>query len=265
VERYRDVKWTFSTQPLWYSGAVRRGLSISRYDWVYLLNSDMRLDRFALDSVLRWRSPAVFAVASQVFFPDPHKRREETGWTKFRMSDGLAAISDEVAPDDDTVRGTFYAGGGASLFRRYLLMELARASDVYLPFYWEDVEWGARAWRLGYHSVYCPASHAWHLHRMTNRLLYHEQEIDRILERNRTIFHLLNGPPVSSVGELLRILDRLDPKSASEILSARRMSQIIVSRFHSARLPVDHVPLDCTWEEQYGTVSPTCSPSLNKA
>lgn len=254
AERHRQIIWLFSARPLWYSGAIRRGLRASRYDWVYLLNSDMLLDARALESVLPWRSPGVFGIASQVFFRDPQKRREETGWTKFRTAGGPIEILDEISPDEKTVRGTFYAGGGASLFRRYLLCELARDSAAYLPFYWEDVEWGARAWRLGYKSIYCPASKAWHLHRMTNRLLFPEEEIDRILDRNRVIFHFRNGPPIESLAELFRILDQLDEKSVREILRLRKMTQIVLGRFQSARLPVDHIPLDRTWNTRYGVV-----------
>lgn len=254
AERYREVIWLFSARPLWYSGAIRRGILASRYDWVYLLNSDMLLDSRALESVLPWRSPGVFGIASQVFFRDPQKRREETGWTRFRTTEGPIEILDEVAPDEETVRGTFYAGGGASLFRRYLLCELIRDCSAYLPFYWEDVEWGARAWRLGYQSLYCPASKAWHLHRTTNRLLYAEEEIDRILARNRVIFHFRNGPPVHSFNSVWRILSRLDEKSFREILGLRKMAQIMLGRLQSARLPHDHVPFDRTWSMRYGAV-----------
>jgi GT2 family glycosyltransferase len=220
---------------------------------VYLLNSDMLLDALALESILQWRSPQVFAVASQVFFSDPAKRREETGWTMFRATGGPIEILDEAPDDDTSVRGTFYAGGGASLFRRYVLEDLARASSVYAPFYWEDVEWGVRAWRLGYESLYCPASKAWHLHRATNRLFFPETEIDRILARNRFVFHLRNGPPLPGFSQFLRTLDELDQNSLEEIFTLRRMAQIAFGRFQSCRLPDDHIALDRTWQLRYGT------------
>lgn len=250
-----DVCWSFSEKPLWYSGAVRLGLRTTRFDWVYLLNSDMMLEPLALESLLKWRSPKVFAIASQVFFPDPTRRREETGWTLFRSDGGPIEILDEVPDDDVTVRGTFYAGGGAALFRRDLLRELARRSSAYDPFYWEDVEWGAQAWRLGYASVYCPASRAWHLHRMTNRLFYQESEIDRILARNRFVFHLRNSSPLGAFHRFLSELARLDGKSCDEILNVRRMAQIGWGRFHSSRLPNDHIALDRTWQVRYGVVA----------
>lgn len=255
MANHQDVCWLFSEKPLWYSGAIRLGLRAARFDWVYLLNSDMMLDPQGLESLLKWRSPKIFAVASQVFFRDPARRREETGWTLFRSDGGPIEILDDVPDDDVTVRGTFYAGGGAGLFRRDLLKRLARGSSAYDPFYWEDVEWGAQAWRLGYPSVYCPASRAWHLHRMTNRLFFREPEIDRILARNRLVFHLRNSSPLGAFQRFVGELARLDEKSCNEILAGRRIAQICWGRFTSSRLPNDHIALDRTWTVRYGLVT----------
>ncbi|MBZ5579146.1 MAG: glycosyltransferase family 2 protein [Acidobacteriia bacterium] len=254
VEAHPQVRWLFSKKPLWYCGAVRRGIRVARYDWVYLLNSDMILDASALASVVKWRSPRVFAVASQVFFRDPNKRREETGWTLFRETGGPIEILDEVPEDDRRVRGTLYAGGGASLFRRCLLEELARDSAAYVPFYWEDVEWGARAWMLGYESLYCPSSRAWHGHRMTNRLFFSEPDIDRILARNRLVFHLRNAPLAGPFDAFAGMLNHLDDTSLEEILEFGRMARIVCGHFQSCLLPADYSALEGTWERRYGEV-----------
>jgi GT2 family glycosyltransferase len=108
-----SCRWIFSDKPLWYAGAVRAGLRAATYDWVYLLNNDTIVDPRAFCSPLGWRSPSTFAIASQVYFRDRQKRREETGWTMFRKTDGPVEILDEIAADEITVRGTLYAGGGA--------------------------------------------------------------------------------------------------------------------------------------------------------
>ena len=34
-----------------------------------------------LSALLPWRAPHVFGIASQIYFRDAKKRREETGWT----------------------------------------------------------------------------------------------------------------------------------------------------------------------------------------
>ena len=254
MQRHQQVRWIFSERPLWYSRAIRTGLRAARFDWVYLLNNDMMLDPLALQASMQWRSPEVFAVASQVFFRDERRRREETGWTLFRGDGGPIQIMDEVPGDEVTVRGTFYAGGGASLFRRDLLRVLSVGSNVYEPFYWEDVEWGERAWRFGYPSLYCPASKAWHLHRMTNRIFFREAEIDRILARNRVVYHLRNGPPLPAFREFARMLSSLDDQSRREALTFGRMARIACGRLASARQATDMARLGDVWEIRYGHI-----------
>jgi hypothetical protein len=148
AETHKEVVWLFAKEPLWYSGAVRSALRPARFDWVYLLNSDMSLDRFALQALLPWRSPDVFALASQVFFRDPEKRREETGWTLFRpTASGPIEILDAVPDDNETVRGTYYAGGGAALFRQYLLQQVIDGCSAYLPFLLGRCGMGHAGWR----------------------------------------------------------------------------------------------------------------------
>lgn len=261
VRRYQRVRWIFSESPLWFNGAIQRGLRATGHDWVYLLNNDMIVDPQAFSSLLSWRAPHVFGIASQIYFHDPKLRREETGWTICRRaSEGMIEILDEIANDDATIRSTFYPGGGASLFRRSLLAQLAGHTSVYAPFYWEDVEWGACAWRLGYESLYCPLSKVWHRHRQTNLKFFSEWEIDRILERNRYIFHLRNGPCPESFTRLVELLAMLDPNSLEEIVTGRRLFEIVSGRLRNRSRCFRDVPLETTWQCTYKDVP--CAPTL---
>src|SRR2546427_2998872 len=124
----------------------------------------MVVDRVALREAAKWRSPSVFAIALQIYFQDPARRREETGWTGIRNAGGLVEIFDSQPKDDLNVRDHLYSGGGSSLFRRDLLLRFVDGTDAYAPFYWEDVEWGFSAWRNGFESLFCPASKVWHVH-----------------------------------------------------------------------------------------------------
>ena len=252
-----SVRWLFSTEPLWFAGAVQKGLEAVEYDWVYLLNNDMVLEADTLCALLEWRSPQVFAIASQIYFRDVHRRREETGWTMFHETGGPIEILDEIPDDETTVRGTFYAGGGASLFRRHLLQYVSHDSSIYVPFYWEDVEWGTRAWRLGFECLFCPASKVRHWHRGTNGKLFSEAEIERILNRNRVIYHLRNDLAPGPFSRLLRTLVELDGRSQAEILAPRRLAQVVRGRLRNARLPFRDIPLDQTWRKCYGHTART--------
>ena len=188
--QHPGVHWRFNDKPLGFCGAVRKGLRVARFDWVYLLNSDMVLEPGALEEAGRHRDSTVFSVASQIVLKDETRFRDETNWTALLLEDGLVTIHDLIPRSGEVVSG-FYAGGGAALFQTRLLRRFARVS-AYHPFYWEDVEWGWRARKLGYLSLFCPGSLAHHTQRSTIDRHFPPEEVDRILLRNRFLFQLRN-------------------------------------------------------------------------
>lgn len=110
---------------------------------------------------------------------------------------------------------SFYAGGGASLFQRRVLARFAADTGPYNPFYWEDVEWGWRARKLGYRVLFCPDSAAWHRHRATIGKHYSPDEIETTIERNRLLFQLRNLTGAGSLDRLFEEIARL-PAPAME-------------------------------------------------
>ncbi len=193
MAQFPDVRWLCEERPLGYAGAIRRALSQARFGGVYLLNSDMTLDRQALAVALGWRGPLVAAVASQIVFEDDSKRREETGWPGARVRARRLEMFDAEPEDPDAARSALYASGGSALIHRELLRKWLGQFDPYHPFYWEDADWGMRAWRAGYQIVFCPRSLATHGHRATIAKLYLPEEIQRIFDRNAWLFALRHG------------------------------------------------------------------------
>lgn len=214
-QRYPAFHWLHSAEPLGFSAAIARALPRLRHDHVYLLNSDMRLHPHALREVLAQRGARVFAVASQIHHEDATARREETGLTALTCFAGPSQLYDAWPGEDPTPREHLYAGGGASLFRSALLRRLAAASAVYEPVYWEDVEWGLRAWREGWQVLFCPTSLAWHGHRSTVRKVFDAAEIDRLFARNGRWFDLRHADS-DVLGSALDRVVCADPRSRAE-------------------------------------------------
>jgi len=210
-EEFPGVRWPFYERALGFSGAIAAGLKEARFDWVYLLNNDAVVEPDALAALAPLRDGRNFAVASQIFLRDSTCFRDETNWTALLFEDGLAAIHDCIPQLAEPVEG-FYAGGGASLFQRHLLRRVVDAS-VYNPFYWEDVEWGWRARKLGYRCVFCPASKVMHKRRATIARNYTAAEIERITERHRLLFQLRN---LTDAGFVDRALDEIAKTSDCE-------------------------------------------------
>lgn len=219
-QRYADFHWLHAVEPLGFSAAIARALPRLRHDHVYLLNSDMRLHPDALHEVLAQRGAQVFAVASQIHHEDAAARREETGLAALTCFTAPSQLYDAWPGDDPAPREHLYAGGGASLFRTALLRRYASASAVYEPVYWEDVEWGLRAWREGWRVLFCPTSLAWHGHRSTVRKVFDAAEIDRLFARNGRWFDLRHA----DAADLGSALDRVvcaDPRSRDEARGLR--------------------------------------------
>jgi GT2 family glycosyltransferase len=181
---YSEVDWRFVRRPLGFHGALAALLDLAQAPWVYLLNSDMRLQPEALRTLLPWRAPDVFSVASQIEFSDQSRRREETGYTvPVRGPDAHLQLHD-LLPPDASVRGHLYGGGGATLFQTAALRRYLALSRPYAPFYFEDADWAMQAWAEGLCSLHCPESRAIHEHRGTIGRFVPTARIERIVQRN---------------------------------------------------------------------------------
>lgn len=223
------VVWEFEPRALGYGGAIERGLQGIEQDWVYLLNSDMVLAPEALATLLPWRDDRTFAIASQIFFSDPDRRREETGWTDFRISAGMTEHFDRT-PEGKSVRGHLYAGGGASLFRTDLLRRYASATGMYAPFYFEDADWGVQAGRAGWAVKFCPASVVTHAHRATIGRFYEAAEIARIVRRNQLQFEARHG-----FGGRAKLLEGETRATRRELTAPAILVRNLVERWHTGR------------------------------
>ena len=209
---YPEVRWQFHAEPLGFGGAIKLGLRRARYDWVYLLNSDVVLEEDALAAAGRHRDPSVFSIASQILLKDATRFRDETNLTSLFIQDGLVITHDLIPRSTRTVEH-FYAGGGASLFQTGLLRQFLDA-EAYHPFYWEDVEWGWRARKLGYRSLFCAESVARHTQRATIARYFSPAEIETVVERNRLLFQLRNFTTVGSLDAVAEAIARARPEVA---------------------------------------------------
>jgi len=191
--RHPAVVFRHSARALGYNGAVRAGLDAIRHDWVYLLNSDMRVAADAIAQLLPYRLPHVFAATSQIFFADATRRREETGWSDVAIRAESIEMFEREPGRSGMARGNLYPGGGSSLCRTHVLRRYVRATERYRPFYFEDAEWGLKAWQDGWEVLFVPRSHVWHHHRATVSRFYQPAEVERVFARNALQFELRHG------------------------------------------------------------------------
>lgn len=235
LARWPGHDWQFHAEALGFNGAIDAGLAAARYDWSYLLNSDMRLDADALAHLLPYRAAHVFAITSQIFFTDPTRRREETGWSDFHENPARAEVYERDPGDLQLARGNLYPGGGSSLCRTDVLRRYVADSRDYNPFYWEDADWGIRAWSEGWEVVFCPASHAHHQHRGTVRRYFDEQEVARVIARNELLFDLRHRWTRRHPLRTLQRFVHFDAKSRRELRGIGLAARVFRSRVATER------------------------------
>jgi GT2 family glycosyltransferase len=238
--RFPDVQWVHSDEPLGFAEAVERGLGLARHGATYLLNNDMTVEADTLAELLRLRDPRAFAVASQIVTPETQGRREETGFTDWYVDSRGVHLFHAPAPAQATPH--LAASGGATLFRTAALRQYVGDSRAFDPFYWEDVEWSVRAWRDGYHVLFCPRSRVAHRHRATTSRFYDPAELARIVERNRMLFDLRHGASGYGASWLLARVCELPYQSQRELAHVGHAAAVLRQRRERSRAPQPLAP-----------------------
>jgi GT2 family glycosyltransferase/glycosyltransferase involved in cell wall biosynthesis len=235
--RFPHVEWVHDERPLGFAGAIERGLERVRHDGTFLMNNDMTVDARAIAELLPLRSADVFAIGVQIFQRNAAGRREETGFTDWYVDAAGVHLYHAPPPASDTPVDHLCASGGAALFRTGPLREYLRGSRAYDPFYWEDVEWGLRAWRDGLRVLFCPGAHATHRHRVTTTRFHTHDEIARIVERNRMLFDARHR--ITDFGRewLMARICELPYASQRELAGMGQAAGVFSHRLAQARLP----------------------------
>lgn len=162
-----------------FAKAINLGLKHSKYNYVYLINNDMEVQKGFFNSLIETankllkQSKPFFGISSQIFFFDPTKRREESGKTYSLPNLGFISIAHYVQEKAlEEVSFTLYPGGGSSLINKHYLQKIGGYDHkTFTPLYCEDLDAGFIAWKLGLPSYYDPNSHIVHHHRSSSTRL----------------------------------------------------------------------------------------------
>jgi GT2 family glycosyltransferase len=218
-QQFPDVRVLPLDRNYGFSIGNNRGFQEVHSDVVVLLNNDMLVTADFLQPLLTpFADSSVFAVSSQIFFPDSGKRREETGMTRGRFEKGFFRFWHEEVNTRDEHRATlpiFWAGGGASAVDVRKLKALGGFDTLYHPFYVEDTDISWQAWKRGWKCLLAPRSHVVHKHRGTSRPKFGDDFVDCTIRRNQFLFIWKN---VTDTGLILQHLLALPHIHGSAVL-----------------------------------------------
>ena len=196
-----------------FSNGNNRGFQEVHSDVVVMLNNDMLVTADFLQPLLApFADSRVFAVSSQIFFPEPEKRREETGKTMGKFERGFFRFwHEEIHHEDGNLAALpiLWAGGGASAMDVRKLKAIGGFDTLYHPFYVEDVDISWQAWKRGWKCLLAPRSHVVHKHRGTSRPKFGDDFVDRAIRRNQFLFIWKNVSDAGMIFEHLLSLPRI--------------------------------------------------------
>jgi len=166
---------------LGFARAINLATKSAQYNYLYLLNNDMEPQKNFLSELIKLSQKLIdknnlfFGLASQIFFYDKSKRREESGKTFFHMHNGFLDVAHVMNNFNlENISITAYAGGGSSLINKHLFMKLGMFDHkTYTPLYCEDMDMGYLAWKYGYPSYFLPSSQIVHHHQSSSKNLAH--------------------------------------------------------------------------------------------
>lgn len=164
---------------LGFGKAVNIGAKKSKFNYIYLLNNDMFPKENFLNNIIKFAKLLIknkkpfFGIASQIFFLDKTKRREESGKTYIQSTLGFINVAhfvENINLNHNSI--TTYPGGGSSLINKNLFLLLGGYDyKSFTPLYCEDLDLGFISWKLGFPSYYCNSSEVIHMHRSSSNSL----------------------------------------------------------------------------------------------
>ena len=166
---------------LGFTKSINLGLKESKADFVILLNNDVEpIEGYIKNSLKYFEDPSVFAVTFN---------EKNSSWPMVSFSEGKLQFT--RGEDKTKPRFSGWASGGSAIFRREIWNKIGGMDEVYAPAYWEDIDIGWRAWKMGYKIIWTPDANVLHEHEAS----YGKKKpnfLNSLKQRNELLFNWRN-------------------------------------------------------------------------
>ncbi len=178
-----------------FSITSNKGIRSAQYDWILLLNSDVKLEPDYFKSLLKYtEQPNVFGVMGRII-----------GWNDDVIQDGakypyfhgakIKTSGNYLLKNKDAMKDglySMYISGANAFMNKNIFLEIGGLNELFSPFYVEDFELSLRAWRLGYtcwydHNAVCR-------HRTSTTIVNGNKKkyVRTIYNRNKMYLHAIH-------------------------------------------------------------------------
>lgn len=175
---------------LGFAGNVNKGVKLAKYNYVFLMNSDVILqDNTFQKSINHFeKNNNLFAIG----FAQKEKSGKIVGGNYGYFKDGLINHGHKPITNNNKLINNFWAEGGSSIFDKKKFVMLGMFDELFNPFYWEDVDLSYRAMKVGFEILFDPSVIVRHEHESTIGKYFDQLKILKTAYRNQLIFQWKN-------------------------------------------------------------------------
>ena len=211
--KYPSIVLIENKQNKGFSGNTNVGIHAASKDLLFILNSDVQLTKGYFTPLLSlFDKPDTFGVMGKIIGLDSEHIQDAAKYPAYSF--GTINGTKNYISHTQSTSYSFFMSGANSLVSRTKMLALGGFSEIYNPYYWEDLDLGIRAWKLGYKIYYHSESICRHPNSSTIKKEA-SSKVKVITKRNKFFLHYLhlNGLELiffilkSAINSLFRLIN----------------------------------------------------------
>jgi GT2 family glycosyltransferase len=186
---YPDIVLVQNRENSGFSVTCNAGMEVSRYNYLFFLNSDIKLTPGYFEN--QWSvfdREDTFGVMGKILEMDSGEIEVASKYPR-KVGNKYKISSQFYYKGEGTFAPTAFLSGANALVDAKKMKYLGGFDTIFSPFYFEDLDLGTRAWRMGWKCYYDHKSVCYHLGSCTIKQENLKKGIKEIYFRNRLIFH----------------------------------------------------------------------------
>lgn len=191
---FPEARVIVNEKNLGFAPTVNKGLAVAQFDYVLLLNSDVKLNENYFPPLLRYfEREDTFGVMGRIIGWDDDSVQDTAKFPSFHGAKIKTAgnyFSQSPKPDDWLC--SMYLSGANAFIDRKKLVALGGLDEIFAPFYVEDFEMSLRAWRMGWKCYYEHFAICRHKVSVTIKSKNRKAFINAIYYRNKMYLHAIH-------------------------------------------------------------------------
>jgi GT2 family glycosyltransferase len=177
-----------------FSPTINKGIFQSKFDLVFLLNSDVKLEPDYFGHLIPYfEREDTFGVMGRIVNWDDNQIQDGAKLPTLQGAK-IKTFKNFLPAETPVSRGiyTMYLSGAEALVDREKLLMLGGFDEIFAPYYIEDYEMSLRAWRLGWKCYYEHNSICRHKTSSTIRSKSRKRNVQTIYYRNKMFLHAIH-------------------------------------------------------------------------